>query len=94
MQAFLATLLLSPTDLRRYQIVVFATSAWNSSSEEFAQELERELRTASYPEHIASMKVVMAHRDLDDGCWFLLDDHVNSRGHQRIAAALQAAIGK
>ena len=78
----------SPTDLSRLQIIVMDIDA----DPAFIRALDRLHRAESYPPYIRNLRVVDLSQRLTPAMHYVLDDHLNARGHQAIADALMEVV--
>ncbi len=60
----------------------------------FTRALDRLRQSETYPEYIRGMRVVDLSGRLTPDLHYVLDDHLNAKGHQAIADALIEVIGK
>ena len=78
----------SPGDLSALDIIVTDID----SDPAFIRALDRLRRSEAYPPHIRRLRVVDLSRRLTPDMRYVLDDHLNARGHAVIADALTAAL--
>jgi hypothetical protein len=78
------------TDLKQVKIIVLVSERTSG----FPERLQEEIKRGAYPAYIRNMKVVSLVSKLESDCYYLLDDHLRARGHERIAAELLDTLGK
>lgn len=86
-ELFLNVLMCSKNkDIKKAKLIVIADY-------EFLFMLKKQLQIQDYPDYIADMRFAsMPNQQLDKDCYYKLDDHINARGHDIIAARLLAII--
>jgi hypothetical protein len=60
---------------------------------EFLIALEEEIVRSEYPEYIRGISVVDYMSKADKECYYILDDHMNSKGHKIIAQEILHHMG-
>jgi len=86
-KSFTNALLHSPVPLTGINIVVFETFSYNHERT-FLDDLKKEIDNNSYPDYIKNIKIVKLEGILSTGDYYILDDHLNSSGHKKIADKL------
>jgi hypothetical protein len=78
----------SPGDLSALDIIVTDID----SDPAFIRVLDRLRRSEAYPPHIRRLRVVDLSQRLTPDMRYVLDDHLNARGHAAVADALMEVI--
>jgi len=76
------------------QIVVLEINQQLSPARPFIGALEAARRDARYPEYIRRLVTLETPAVLVPGDFYVLDDHMNARGHRAVGEALAAVIQK
>jgi hypothetical protein len=80
------------TPLDNVQIVVFEISEQIRPARPFVAALDSVKEHARNPEFIRKLKAINVAPLLTPADFYVLDDHMNSRGHEKVANALAAAL--
>jgi hypothetical protein len=80
----------SPRDLSRLQVIVTDVDA----DPAFIRALDRLHRSATYPPYIRRLRVVDLSQRLTPDMHYVLDDHLNARGHAAVADALMEVMDR
>ena len=78
----------STRDLGAVQVIVFDVDP----DPAFIRALDAARRNEKYPPYIRGLRVVDLSRTLTPDMRYVLDDHLNARGHAAVADALMAAM--
>lgn len=92
--AFLQVLQKSRPDLRNLKIIVFEADPYAANDRSFLENLKKQIKDPSYPDHIRNMIVLDLGKELNAGKYLTLDDHMNTDGHRLLAERLTAIIQK
>jgi lysophospholipase L1-like esterase len=90
--AFLQVLQHSYPDLRHCKIIVFEANPYAANDRPFLENLQKQIKNPSYPDHIRNMIVLDLGKELNAGKYLTLDDHMNADGHRLIAERITAVI--
>jgi hypothetical protein len=82
------------TSLEHVQIVVFEISEQIRPARPFVAALDAAKQEARHPEFVRRLKTIDVAPLLTSGDFYVLDDHMNSRGHEKVASALAATLKK
>jgi hypothetical protein len=85
---FLQTLSASQVDLSRVQVVVFELNGHNHNDDDFARRLALQLTRPDLPDFVRRLRTLEVGHLLTPDDYFFYDDHLNERGHEKIARAL------
>ncbi len=80
------------SDLSRARIIVLEIAPHNHNDREFVSNLAATLLVKPFPEAVRNMQIIDMSPHLSDGDYYLLDDHLNAKGHQRIAEILVQSL--
>jgi hypothetical protein len=80
------------TSLDNVQIVVFEINEQIRPPRPFIAALETVRHDEQHPEFVRRLKPIDVAPLLTAGDFYVLDDHMNSRGHEKVANALAAAL--
>lgn len=90
---FLHVLETSPVPLDSIQLYVFAVSSFGDTDIQFTKILQNEISKDRRPEFIRNMHIIDVQSGLStDEDYFLLDDHINARGHSKLASKLLESL--
>ncbi len=78
--------------LRGRNVIVFEVNSYNVNSPSFADALRTAAARSPLLDELASLHVIDASTTLTDDDYFLLDDHMNSSGHDKIARVLAEVL--
>jgi hypothetical protein len=73
-------------------IVVFEIASHGASGNTFLSELRKEITDEKYPAFIRNIKIVDVQPVLNEQDYFILDDHINTKGHVKVSRELVKAI--
>jgi lysophospholipase L1-like esterase len=90
--AFLQVLQNSRPDLRNLKIIVFEANPYAVNNRPFLENLKKQIKNPSYPDHIRNISVLDLGKELNAGRYLTLDDHMNADGHRLIAERVTAVI--
>jgi hypothetical protein len=88
--AFLAALAAAHVDLSRVQVVVFELNGHDGNDDRFTSRLAERSAEAGRPRFLHRLRTVDVASLLTADDYFFYDDHLNPRGHEKIAHALLA----
>ncbi|MEQ1587502.1 MAG: hypothetical protein ABL895_16575 [Cyclobacteriaceae bacterium] len=74
--------------LKLKKIVIFEVGSHNANTNQFINALEELVRSGEYPEHIKNAILIRLENEFLDNDYFILDDHLNAQGHQKLANSL------
>ena len=74
--------------LEHKRVIVFESSTYGFIASDFARSFEFELEQLGW----LAYKVLDSTQMLDPSDYYFFDDHLNSQGHRKIAAAIHRAI--
>lgn len=74
--------------LKLKKMVIFEVGSHNKNKNLFIDALEKEIFSGSYPDHIKNAKLLRLETLFSESDYFILDDHLNSKGHQKLATTL------
>jgi hypothetical protein len=89
---FLAILDASVDLLRGRHVIVFEVNSYNANSPRFANAVRQAAARLPLLTELASLHVVDTSSFLTDDDYFLIDDHLNPRGHDQVARRLAEVI--
>ncbi len=92
-QNFVDTLLLSPVKLDDLQLVVFQLNGRFRNSPGFAKALQIIRDSGRYPKFVSDMIIIDTTEFLAESDYYYFDDHLNERGHKKLADVLIARLG-
>ena len=81
-------------DLSQARLIVVDLGPPGPRASRFLAELHGALAAASLPRHLRQATVLDAYPVLARDDYFVLDEHLNARGHRVVAEALVGAIRK
>jgi hypothetical protein len=86
---FINAIVQSGLDLRQTKLIVFVMNGRNpDDNRAFPEALKKRIAGGGYPPFIAEMAVLDFSTTLKNDHFYILDDHMNSRGHDLVADAL------
>ncbi len=86
---FINAIVQSGLDLRQTKLIVFIMNGRNpDDNRAFPEALKKRIASNGYPSYIAEMAVLDFSKTLNNDHFYVLDDHLNSRGHDLVADAL------
>jgi hypothetical protein len=80
------------TPIQTKNIVVFEIASHGASGNTFLSELKKEIADEKYPAFIRNIKIVDVQPVLKEEDYFILDDHINTKGHVKVSLELVKAI--
>lgn len=80
--------LLNSDQLKLKKIVIFEVGSHNENSNQFINTLEEIIRSGEYPDYIKDAILLKLENEFLDTDYFILDDHLNAQGHQKLANSL------
>ncbi len=83
----------STKDLSQVQIIVFENKVYTPNDGRFGAALRQLLSEQPLPPQFKQMTVLDLSRDLGPEAHFVLDDHMNERGHRTVATRLAPLVG-
>lgn len=89
---FVNALLSSEVDLSGVHILVIETNRYDTTDSEFVRALSDKLDGGAYGLDAAKVSILDVSRVLGEEDHFVLDDHINARGHKKIADLIMDAI--
>lgn len=90
---FINAIVHSGLDLRQTKLIVFVMNGRNpDDNRAFPEALKKRIAGGGYPPFIAEMTVLDFSTSLKNEHFYVLDDHLNSRGHEVVADALLPII--
>lgn len=89
---FLHALTTLGSTLQDKNIVVFEMASHGEKGNTFLAELKKEIADEKYPAFIRNMKIVDVQPLLTEDDYFILDDHINTKGHIKVSQELVKAI--
>jgi hypothetical protein len=76
------------------QLLVLEINGYSRNNDgEFISALRAEIARGDYPGYIEAMKTLDVSRDLTDDAFWVLDDHMNARGHAVVAERVIELLG-
>ncbi len=91
-KVFIYALLHAGVALEKIKIIVFEINGSNANDSVFASSLEKEIAAGDYPSWIRKLKIVNAESFLTPDHYYLIDDHMNPKGHSAVAGVLWEII--
>lgn len=82
---FINSLINAEFDFNNIQIFAFEVESFNKNDDLFIKELRNQIQQKEYPSYIQKMQTFALANILTDEDYFILDDHINERGHAKIA---------
>ncbi|MBL7872724.1 MAG: hypothetical protein JNM78_13995 [Cyclobacteriaceae bacterium] len=76
------------SSLELKKIVIFEVGSRNMNKNDFVNALEKEITSGTYPEYIERATLVKLEHAFSENDYYILDDHLNSKGHQKLAQIL------
>lgn len=73
-------------------IIVFEVASHGEKGNTFLTELKKEIANEKYPAFIRNIKIVDVQPLLTEQDYFILDDHINTKGHVKVSQELVKAI--
>jgi hypothetical protein len=89
---FLHTLMSLGAPLQDKNIVVFEMASHGEKGNTFLEELKKEIADEKYPAFVRNIKIVDVQPLLTENDYFILDDHINTKGHVKVSQELVKAI--
>jgi hypothetical protein len=89
---FLRMLMRSPKDISGVRLIVLEISPFNLNDSGFAKALQEMKSSPLLPGFFANMQVLDMSVILDSDDYFIIDDHLNERGHEKTASAIMSAM--
>jgi hypothetical protein len=74
--------------LKLKKIVIFEVGSRNVNNNSFVNALEEEITSGDYPEYIMKAVLVKLGNEFSENDYYILDDHLNAQGHQKLANIL------
>ncbi len=87
-EAFLSVIESSKINLDSTKVIVFEIEHISGLNNQFTDKLKQEIRKKKYPYFIQNMNVISMTDVMNTDDFFILDDHLNSKGHQNVALLL------
>jgi hypothetical protein len=91
-ETFINTLLESGVDLSGVRIIVLEIAGYGNNDSDFVNALKDLISSRRFPDHIENMVVLDISEILSDRDYFIIDDHANEQGHEKIAEAMVPLI--
>lgn len=91
---FINAIIHSPIDLSKVPILVIETNGHAQNDSFFIQALRSEASRLSMYAAVRNIQTLDVSNSLQKEHYFILDDHMNTQGHQRIAEILTNAISQ
>ncbi|MBN1870927.1 MAG: hypothetical protein JW847_10165 [Candidatus Omnitrophica bacterium] len=84
----------SQADLSNVQIIVLVLDTQEKDDRAFLTALNREKRRPKYPRHIQNLSTVELSSHLPEEYHFVLDGHINKKGHDKVAEEVIRVLEK
>ena len=82
----------SQFELADVQLIILRVENRSTSDSLFENHLTRLINENDFSEHIEKARIVYCADFLTEGDYFMIDDHMNSKGHRKIATELTKLI--
>lgn len=89
---FLHTLTALGAPIQDKNIIVFEIASHGEKGNTFLSELKAEIANEKYPAFIRNIKIVDVQPMLNEEDYFILDDHINTKGTLKVSQELAKAI--
>ena len=83
--AFLNTLVYSPTDLTNTNIIIFDINSYGHVNHNFISELKKRKLAKIYPDYIQNMIILDTSHFITPDMFYILDDHMTPLGQRTVA---------
>jgi len=76
-------------DLSNFKkIIIFEIGSRNENSDDFINAIKNEITSGAFPEYMTNFILISLKSKFTPNDYFLLDDHLNSNGHQKLSTIL------
>ena len=93
-ELYLNALVNAPVDLGKVQLITLEIGLYGQNDNDFITKLKKAIASQNYPTFVENMKILDCTGVLRPEHYYILDGHIDARGHSNIAEALMEMISK